>query len=112
MHRYALRVLAAVSLVTTLAPSQAMRIHDVGQGSATLLEFPNALILVDTGGENSDQFDSKDALEVYLADVSRSSTDPGRRPTSLSQIRLRRRSLRQDDHPTVPSTCRERAGNR
>lgn len=42
----------------------AMRLHllDVGQGSATLLEFPCAAVLVDTGGEMNAQFDSVAAL--------------------------------------------------
>jgi len=45
-----------------------VRIHaiDVGQGSAALLEFPCAAVLVDTGGENSLHFDSVRALKAYL----------------------------------------------
>ncbi len=43
-----------------------MHVIDVGQGAATLLEFPCAAILVDTGGESSGQFDSNKALDEYL----------------------------------------------
>ena len=45
-----------------------MRMHviDVGQGAATLFEFPCAAILVDTGGESSGTFNSVKALEEYL----------------------------------------------
>lgn len=45
-----------------------MRVHfiNVGQGDATLFEFPCAAVLVDTGGENNSQFDSTVELEAYL----------------------------------------------
>ncbi len=45
-----------------------MRLHviDVGQGSAALLEFPCAAVLIDTGGELSSSFDSVKALQRYL----------------------------------------------
>jgi competence protein ComEC len=45
-----------------------MRVHfiDVGQGDATLVEFPNAVVLVDTGCEESAAFDGKEALMSYL----------------------------------------------
>jgi competence protein ComEC len=45
-----------------------MRLHviDVGQGAASLLEFPCAAVLVDTGGEKNDQFDGEKALLDYL----------------------------------------------
>lgn len=45
-----------------------LRVHviDVGQGSAALLEFPCAAVLVDTGGEQSDTFDSTRSLLAYL----------------------------------------------
>lgn len=48
--------------------SDAMTIHmiDVGQGSATLVEFPCGAILIDTGGEQNEQFDSQRALSTYL----------------------------------------------
>lgn len=67
-----LRTVAALALLVALAPAQdpVMRVHfiDVGQGDATLLEFPCAAVLVDTGGESTSQFDSDDELEVYLAE--------------------------------------------
>lgn len=45
-----------------------MRMHviDVGQGSATLLEFADGAVLVDTGGEQNTHFDSNKKLEAYL----------------------------------------------
>lgn len=58
-----------VGLPSANAPTpQRMRIHaiDVGQGSATLLEFPCAAVLIDTGGESSLHFDSTRALKSYL----------------------------------------------
>jgi competence protein ComEC len=45
-----------------------VRVHviDVGQGAATLFEFPCAAVLVDTGGESTAHFDSNTALLDYL----------------------------------------------
>jgi competence protein ComEC len=43
-----------------------MHVIDVGQGSATLFEFPCAAVLVDTGGESSSTFESNKALMAYL----------------------------------------------
>lgn len=64
-----------VFLILTLAgPSSAvaqkMRVHilDVGQGSAAILEFPCAAILVDTGGETNNAFDSTDSLIDEIED--------------------------------------------
>ncbi len=50
--------------------SDAMVLHfiDVGQGSATLLEFPCGAILIDTGGEKNALFDSEPNLIGYLND--------------------------------------------
>jgi competence protein ComEC len=50
------------------APAPVMRAHfiDVGQGDATLLEFPCAAALIDTGGELNDGFDGVAALREYL----------------------------------------------
>jgi competence protein ComEC len=51
-----------------LSDPQGFRVHviDVGQGSATLLEFPCAAVLVDTGGEDDVEFHSTPALMAYL----------------------------------------------
>lgn len=45
-----------------------MRVHviDVGQGCATLIEFPCAAILIDAGGENNTFYSSRDSLKAYL----------------------------------------------
>lgn len=42
---------------------------DVGQGNATLLEFTCGLVLVDTGGQVTDQFDGPRRLADYLEGV-------------------------------------------
>lgn len=48
--------------------SQTMRAHfiDVGQGAATLIEFPCAAILIDAGGEKNAEFNSNTSLIEYL----------------------------------------------
>ncbi|MCB9748880.1 MAG: MBL fold metallo-hydrolase [Myxococcales bacterium] len=45
-----------------------MRLHfiDIGQGDATLLEFPCGAALIDTGGEQNERFDGVAALVEYL----------------------------------------------
>ncbi len=50
------------------ADSMVFHFIDVGQGSATLLEFPCGAMLIDTGGEFNDQFDSEPKLLAYLND--------------------------------------------
>jgi competence protein ComEC len=47
-----------------------MRVHfiNVGQGAATLVEFPCAAIMIDTGGESNDEFKSDKELTTYLDD--------------------------------------------
>lgn len=49
-------------------PTAEMRIHliDVGQGAATLIEFSCGVVLVDTGGEQNQMFDSNQRLTEYL----------------------------------------------
>ncbi len=48
--------------------ADAMTLHfiDIGQGDATLLEFPCGAVLIDTGGELNEAFDSNTALLAYL----------------------------------------------
>ena len=52
----------------SLDPQRTLSIHllDVGQGAATLLEFPCGAVLVDTGGELNASFDSRSALKAQL----------------------------------------------
>ena len=49
-------------------PPERLRMHviDIGQGAATLFEFPCAAVLVDTGGENTSDFESVRKLKAYL----------------------------------------------
>ena len=60
--------LAISVFMSPCATAQTMRAHsiDVGQGAATLLEFPCAAVLVDTGGETNREFESSPALMDYL----------------------------------------------
>lgn len=51
---------------TVDADTMRMHVIDVGQGTAALLEFPCGAVLVDTGGEDNDQFHAEDALLAYL----------------------------------------------
>lgn len=55
-----------------------MHVIDVGQGSATLFEFPCAAVLVDTGGESSSQFESTRSLKAYLESFFARRTDLNR----------------------------------
>jgi competence protein ComEC len=49
-------------------PADSMVLHfiDIGQGDATLLEFPCGAVLIDTGGEQNELFDSNKALLAHL----------------------------------------------
>jgi beta-lactamase superfamily II metal-dependent hydrolase len=62
-----------------------MRAHfiDVGQGDATLLEFPCGAILVDTGTEVNEDFDGVAALQAYLEAFFANRTDLHGRLTGL-----------------------------
>ena len=57
-------------LISLSAIRAQMRVHliNVGQGCATLVEFPCAAILIDVGGETNPLFNSSDSLMAYLND--------------------------------------------
>lgn len=57
-----------------------MRIHliNVGQGCATLVEFPCAAILIDVGGEKNDFIKTSDSLKIFLNDFFERRTDLNR----------------------------------
>lgn len=61
----------------TSAVAQSMRVHliDVGQGASSLIEFPCAAVLIDTGGESNNQFDSTKSLMDYLNTFFQGRTD-------------------------------------
>jgi competence protein ComEC len=54
--------------VSVFAVQAQMRVHliNVGQGCATLVEFPCAAILIDVGGESNQFCRSSDSLKAYL----------------------------------------------
>jgi competence protein ComEC len=58
----------AAPLPSGLDAARTMRAHllDVGQGAATLFEFPCGAMLIDTGGELNDSFDVRVALKAQL----------------------------------------------
>ncbi len=57
-------------LVSIFSVKGQMRVHfiNVGQGCATLVEFPCAAILIDAGGETNPLFHSSDSLKSFLND--------------------------------------------
>ncbi|HLA56199.1 MAG TPA: helix-hairpin-helix domain-containing protein [Flavobacterium sp.] len=59
-----------LAIALCFASSAQMRVHqiNVGQGCATLIEFPCAAILVDTGGESNGYYNAPSALQAYLED--------------------------------------------
>ncbi len=77
--------LFAFSCAAASSGQVSMRMHfiDVGQGDATLLEFPCAAVLVDTGGENNGMFNSTVELEAYLEDFFDRRQDLNRHLTAL-----------------------------
>lgn len=69
LRTFAVAIFLSLSLAFGAFP-QSMRVHfiDVGQGAATLVEFPCAAVLVDTGGEMNAEFKSDGELTAYLDD--------------------------------------------
>ena len=66
------RLMAVVVLATCAWPvtAQTMRAHflDVGQGSAAIIETECAAVLIDTGGELNNEFDSTQSLIDQIED--------------------------------------------
>jgi competence protein ComEC len=54
--------------LSSVSVAQSLKVHfiNVGQGAATLFEFPCGVILVDTGGENNGHFNSNEQLNGYM----------------------------------------------
>ncbi|MEO9892733.1 MBL fold metallo-hydrolase [Aurantibacter sp.] len=54
-----------------------MKVHviDIGQGSATLLEFPCGVALIDVGGEDNLLYKSEDEIKFYLYEFFNRRTD-------------------------------------
>ena len=53
---------------TDKSDKMTMHVINIGQGTALLFEFPCGAILVDTGGEENEAFDSTKVLQSYLQD--------------------------------------------
>ncbi len=56
----------AVPLPSLSSDEMRMHVIDVGQGAATLLEFPCGAVLIDAGGEDNKAFHSNPLLRNYL----------------------------------------------
>jgi competence protein ComEC len=61
---------------------------DVGQGDATLIEFPNGCMLVDAGGEYSEDFDGASNLFKYLKEFFERRTDLGSRDYPIDLLAI------------------------
>src|SRR5262249_30129074 len=83
--RLSIGALILCAFLLSPALSQTMRVHviDVGQGAATLVEFPCAAMLIDTGGESNGDFNSTDELTQYLDDFFSRRSDLNRTLHSL-----------------------------
>jgi competence protein ComEC len=66
-----------LGIILSFTARTQMRVHliNVGQGCATLIEFPCAAILVDAGGETNSLYNSSDALKTYLDEFFARRTD-------------------------------------
>lgn len=51
---------------TREADQMVLHMIDIGQGLAVLFEFPCGAVLIDTGGELNESFDSRDSLRTFL----------------------------------------------
>jgi len=83
--RNLLATLLCIFLLAQTYAGEKMRVHfiNVGQGDATLLEFPNAAILIDTGSESNAAYDGEEALRGYLDEFFLQRPDLGNNLLSL-----------------------------
>lgn len=67
-HFLAVSVAFCLLMFIETFSQNSMKVHiiDVGQGSATLLEFPCGVALIDVGGELNEDFDSNDEMRLFL----------------------------------------------
>lgn len=68
-------LLALFFSVTTIKAQMRIHLINVGQGCATLVEFPCGAILIDLGGETDSLFSSTDSLKAYLKEFFDRRTD-------------------------------------
>ncbi len=68
-------ILLLLVFVCTLKAQMRIHLINVGQGCATLVEFPCAAILIDVGGEQDSLFNAADSLKAYLTDFFNTRTD-------------------------------------
>ncbi len=66
-----------LALLLSLGARTQMRVHmiNVGQGCATLVEFPCAAILIDAGGESNTLYNYSEGLKTYLDEFFARRTD-------------------------------------
>src|SRR5688572_4879306 len=69
----------AIVAVLNYGAAAQMRVHqiNVGQGNATLVEFPCPAILIDAGAEKNPLFDGTEMLRIYLDNFFASRPDLG-----------------------------------
>lgn len=87
--------LAAHATASSAQPEMVVHFLDVGQGDATLVEFPCAAILIATGGERSPSWpnparnDTNTLLVPWLRDFFAARSPLGARRTSLALMHPR-----------------------
>lgn len=83
-------VMNIVVLDSCFGQDDLMRVHfiDVGQGDATLIEFPHGVMLVDAGGEKSNEFDGVKHLMKYLDEFFERRKDLGGRDYPIDLLAI------------------------